>query len=90
MENSNNANDDELKKLNIIDETSEEENENESEEEDQEAQNKDNIYNKNDFTLDKLMAFFFNNEVLARVKFCPKYDKQITLETNLNYKETKV
>ena len=24
-----------------------------------------NIYNKNDFTLDKLMAFFFNNEILT-------------------------
>ena len=49
-----------------------------------------NIYNKDDFTLDKVMTFFFNNEILARVQFCPKFGKQMTLGTNQNYMDEKV
>ena len=48
-----------------------------------------NVYNKDDFTLDKIMIFFFNIEILARVQFCPKCGKQMNLETNQNYIDEK-
>ena len=67
--------------MNNIDEANEEEKENGSEEEGEEAQNKVNIYN---LALDKVLTFFFNNEILVRVQFCPKCGKQMTLETNQN------
>ena len=90
MEDSYKANDEEFKKLNNKDEPKEDENEEELEEEDEESQNKVNIYNKQDFTLNKIIEFFFKNEILATVHFCPICGKLMTLENNINYMDEKV
>ena len=68
----------------------EDENEEELEKEDADSQNKVNIYDKQDFTLDKVLEFFFKNEILATVHFCPICGKQMTLENNINYMDEKV
>ena len=78
-----------LKKLNKNDEPNEDENEEELEKEDADSQNKVNIYNKQDFTLDKVLIFF-KNEILATAHFCPICGKQMTLENNSNYMDEKV
>ena len=90
MEDSYKANDEEFKKLNNKDEPKEDENEEELEEEDEESKNKVDIYNKQDFTLDKVIEFFFKNEILATVNFCPICGNQMTLENNINYMDEKV
>ena len=76
--------------MNNQQEESIEECENESEGEDGESQSNINLYNKEDFKLDKVMTFFFKNEILARVQYCHKCDKQMNLENNQNYMDRKV
>ena len=90
MEDSYNGNDEEFKQMNNQQEESIEEGENESEGEDGESQSNINLYNKEDFKLDKVMTFFFKNEILARVQYCPKCGKQMNLENNQNYMDRKV
>ena len=70
MEDSYNVNDEEFKKLNNQEEERVEEEENESDGEEGESQNNINLYNKEDFKLDKVMNFFFKNEIIPRVQFC--------------------
>ena len=76
--------------MNNQQEESIEEGENESEGEDGESQSNINLYNKEDFKLDKVMTFFFKNEILARVQYFPKCGKQMNLENNQNYMDRKV
>ena len=90
MEDLYNGNDEEFKQMNNQHEESIEEGENESEGEDGESQSNINLYNKEDFKLDKVMTFFFKNEILASVKYCPKCGKQMNLENNQNYMDRKV
>ena len=90
MEDSYDANDEDFIKIKNIEEANEDENENEEQEDSEDIENNVTIYNQNDFTLDKVMKFFFKNEILARVQFCPKCGKQMTLENNLNYLDAKV
>ena len=71
MEDSCDGNDEEFKQMNNQQEESIEEGENESEGEDGESQSNINLYNKEDFKLDKVMTFFFKNEILARVNIVP-------------------
>ena len=69
MEDSYNVNDEEFKKLNNQEEESVDEEENESDDEDGESQNNINLYNKEDFKLDKVMTFLFKNKILANVQY---------------------
>ena len=66
MEDLYNENNAEFKKRNDIEDV-EEEDEKESEEEDEVDNNQINIYNKNDFELDKVLKFFFNNNIISKV-----------------------
>ena len=63
----------------------EEENKNQFKNEDDEYQNDISLYNKADFKLDNVLTIFFKNEILTRVKYCPKYGKQMILENNQKY-----
>ena len=72
----------EMKKNKLLNNKQEErieKDENESKVEDEQSQIDINLYNKEDFKLDKVMTFFFKNEILARVQYCPKCDKQMNL-----------
>ena len=82
-------NDEEFKKIKSI-EDQEEEQENESEEEDDVDNAQLNIYNKKDFELDKVLNFFFQNEILSKVQYCPKFWKLMKLENNKNYMDGKI
>ena len=99
MEETYKENDEEFKKLlNTQDEEAEEEakeagleEENEAEEdEDKEDKNEINIYHKKVFQLDKVLNFFFNKDIIAKVQFCPKCGKPMKLENNKNYMDEKV
>ena len=89
MEDIYDENDAEFKNLEKKEEVQEENQENNSEEEEDEI-NKINIYNKNDFKLDKVLNFFFTNNILSKVKFCKKCGKAMILESNKNYMDGKV
>ena len=60
------------------------------EKEDEESQNKVSIYNKQDFTFDKVLEFFFKNEILTTAHFFFFFYKKMTLENNSNYMDEKV
>ena len=63
MEDSYDANDEDFIKIKNIEEANEDENENEEQEDSEDIENNVTIYNKNDFTLDKVMKSFFKNEI---------------------------
>ena len=98
MEDSYIANDEEFKKLyNQPEEKNDEKNEDQIEKENKdqieekmkinsndEYQNDISLYNKADFKLDNVLTFFFKNEILAGVQYCPKCGKQMILENNKN------
>ena len=90
MEDLYKENDEEFKKLHELEDADEEEHENESEEEDEENNNEINIYNKNDFQLEKVLTFFFNKDIISKVQFCPQCGKLMILENNKNYIDEKV
>ena len=80
-------NDELFKKIKSI-EDQEEQQENESEEDDVDEQQ--NIYNKEDFELNKVLNFFFQNEILSNVQYCHKCGKLMKLENNKNYMDEKI
>ena len=91
MEDEYSQNDEEFKKLNKIDseeENEEEEHENES---DSEEENENiTIYNKQEVQLENVIKFFFNKDILEKVKFCTKFGNQMNLDNNKNYLDEKV
>ena len=89
MDNIYKENDDEFKNINNNQDIQEEEEENSSEEQ-EEGLNVINIYNHNEFELDKVLNFFFNNNIISKVKFCNKCGKPMILESNKNYLDGKV
>ena len=89
MEDLYKENDDEFKKMNNNEDDQEEEQENSSEEQEEEM-NKINIYNNNEFELDKVLNFFFNNNIISKTKFCSKCGKPMILESNITYMDGKV
>ena len=82
-------NDEEFKRIKSI-EDQEEEQENESEEDDDVDNAQINIYNNEDFELDKVLDFFFKNQILSKVQYCPKCGKLMKLENNKNYMDEKI
>ena len=89
MEESYLQNDELFKKIKSI-EDQEEEQENESEEEDDVDNAQQNIYKKEDFELNKVLDFFFQNEILIKAQYCPKCGKLMKLENNKNYMDEKI
>ena len=84
-------NDEEFKKHGVIADDQDEENELESaEEEEEENINQINLYNKNDFKLENVLKFLFNNDILSKEQFCPICGKQMKLENNKTYMDEKV
>ena len=89
-------NDDEFKKLNNADnlenievDNSGDQNEIIEEEESEENENF-NLYNVEQFELDKILNIFFNKEIFAKYKFCPKCGNLMKLDNNKNYLDGKV
>ena len=91
MEDKYSQNDEEFKiiKNNVQEEENEEEkNENESDGEEEEGNI--NLYNKQEFELENKISFFFNKNIVEKVKFCPKREKQMKPENNKNYLDEKI
>ena len=81
MDNLYKENNDEFKNINNNQDIQKEEEEDSSEEQ-EEGMNVINIYNQNDFELDKVLNFFFNNNIISKVRFCNKCGKPMNLESN--------
>ena len=89
MENLYQENDVVFKKIYNIKVAEEEDEEVKKAEEDEGDKNEINIYQKKDFELDKVLIFFFNNDLITKVQFSPKYGKPMKLENNKNYIDEK-